>query len=223
MRKRRAIIIEPDAILLRLFRELFLAKEYEVFASPGAVVCPIHAENDSGLPIARPCADVLITDYALPGMSGLDLLEAQSRHGCALTPKNKALIAGFVPHEMLTSTRAQDFSFFEKPIKFSRLEAWIGECEARMSLSQPLAMPRKEERHSYSKDVPCVVRIGDRILNVAAINSSRSGLCVRMPLPLLTDQMVRVQTEFSVVSPLAAVRWVTRLPDSTYLVGLNFC
>lgn len=222
MRKRRAIIFDDEVIVLNLYRDLFLSKGYEVFAYAAPVVCPIHAENAAAAAGLNPCADVLITDYMMPRMNGLDLLLEQRRHGCRLTMKNKALITGLAHDELRQKISELGCAFFDKPIDLEKLEAWITECEKRVDLSQPLAAPRKEERHFYLQDLPCVVRLGDRLMNVLAVNSSRSGLCLKLDMPLLREQTVRIHTDLSMASPVAAVRWVNRLADGSYLAGLNF-
>lgn len=222
MRKRRAILFDDDAILLRLFSEMFKSKGYEVFAYSDPVVCPIHAENAATARRLDPCADILITDYLMPRMNGLNLLMAQNRHGCRLPMKNKALISGLTHAEVRQKALDMGCVFFEKPVDFDELEAWIAECEERMDVSQPLAAPRKEERYFYSQEIPCLVRLGDRIMDVTAVNSSRSGLCLKLAMPLLKEQKIRVHTKLSMVSPTAAVRWVSRLADGTYLAGLKY-
>jgi len=222
MRKRRAVIFDDDVDVLTVYEELFLSRGYEVLTFSVPVICPIHAQNTStGL---NPCADVMITDYSMPQMNGLDLLEAQNRHGCKLTSKNKAVISGFVHQEIKDRVRELGYAFFDKPMDPEKLEVWITECENRVDLSQPLAAPRKEERQFFSRDIPCVVSLGDKIMNVLAINSSRSGLCLKLTMPLLREQTVRVDTDLSMASPVAAaVRWVNKLADGSYLAGLNFC
>lgn len=222
MRKRRAIVFDDEESMLTLYKNFFLSRGYEVFAYADPVVCPIHAEYVAASSRLKPCADVLITDYKMPRMNGLDLLNAQSRHGCRMLVMNKALISGFVHEELRNAVQGLGYAFFSKPVKLDELESWITECEQRVDLSQPLAAPRKEERHSYSEEMPCLVRLGDRILSVLAVNSSRSGLCLKLTMPLLREQIIRIHTELSIASPTAAVRWVSRLADGSYLAGLNF-
>ncbi len=220
MRKRRAIIFEDEALQLRLYSDLFLSKGYDVLAYSEPVICPIHAENAEAATGLDPCADILITDYTMPRMNGLDLLRAQSGHGCSLPMKNKALISG--QEKVRQKALELGCAFFEKPVDRDDLEEWIAECEQRTDLSRPLAAPRKEERYVYSQEIPCLVLLGDKIMDVTAVNSSRSGLCLKLAMPLLTEQQIRVHTKLSIASPAAAVRWVSRLADGTYLVGLKY-
>jgi DNA-binding NtrC family response regulator len=224
MRKRRAIIFDDDLSLLKFFEELFLLRGYEVLTFAIPVICPIHAQNASASTALNPCADILITDYSMPPhMNGLDLLEAQGLHGCKLQTKNKAVMSGFIQPEVEGRIRHLGYAFFDKPMDLTKLETWIAGCENRADLSLPLAAPRKEERQFYSQDLPVVVRMGDRLMNVIAVNSSRSGLCLKFTMPIFREQKIRIQADLSPVSSIAAVRWVNKLDDGSYVAGLNFC
>jgi CheY-like chemotaxis protein len=139
MRKPRAIVCDDDDVILDVFRRILEAAGYEVFAADTPVTCAFYKEHVDGCPQHNQCTDILITDYAMPGMTGLELLETQHHGGCKLTSKNKALMTGADDAAIRKRTEALGCHFFPKPLLISTLLAWLRECEKRFDLSEPLA------------------------------------------------------------------------------------
>ncbi len=221
MRKRRAIVFDDDQVLLSLFTEFFSLIGYEVFAYAAPLLCPVAGENASACTRAYPCADVLIVDNQLLGMNGLDLLCAQSRHGCKLTNRNKALMAGFIDEEAQKIVDQMGYAFFKKPLDLKVLSDWVRECEKRTDLSHPLGSRRLETRHATCHAIRCLVERTDKIINGMTVDMSDSGLRIKLADPLMPRQKVYLDTELPVIACHAAsVRWVQRHRDGSYLVGL---
>lgn len=132
-RKRRAFIYDDDDCILNVLRYFFTQREYEVVTHQKAVVCPLDAET---LVCSNPhaCADVVITDFMMPGMNGVDLLLSQSRNGCKIPAKNKALMSGFADNEETKKIRDLGCSFFKKPFNLQELSRWLDEREQEMDL-----------------------------------------------------------------------------------------
>jgi len=145
MRKRRVIIFDDEPVVLLVLKNFFEDRGYEVLSYAEPTVCPVYR---SGTDCANeaPCGDVLLTDYKMPGMNGVELIEAQVRKGCRLTPKNKALLTGFLDDGKSERLRRLGAAFFEKPVLFDELGRWLAECEGRMDLSCELGL--REDRRS---------------------------------------------------------------------------
>lgn len=222
MRKRRAIVLDDDPTVLNILKMFFTIRGYEVIALPEPVRCPVYDEN-APCQNVHPCADIIVTDFRMPKMTGLAMLQAQVNKGCKLTVRNKAIISGYIDASSRTVINRLGCAYFEKPFLFQELEPWIAACEERMDLSRPLGMKRKELRTECCPQLSCDLRINGEICSGTALNRSESGLCVKVRHPLSVQQMVTVVTSLSLISYQAIVRWISDLGDGTYLVGLSCC
>jgi DNA-binding response OmpR family regulator len=221
MRKRRAVVIDDEKSIVDLFKVFFSTAGYEVLSYTTPIVCPIRDEKNL-CNTDYPCADVIITDYKMPGMNGLELLEEQSRHGCKLTRENKAVMSGYLDEESHRNVRQLGYAFFQKPIDFSNFSAWLEECEKRVDLFQPLGSRRKETRHATRYEVQCLVDRTDKTVDGIAVNISDSGLCLKLALPLMISHTIHISTAHAVIAcRTASVQWVCRNPDGSYLAGLS--
>jgi DNA-binding response OmpR family regulator len=137
MRKPRAFIYDDDKGILRVLEYFFLLRGYDVCAHERPVACPI----DPGASLClspHACADVIITDFMMPELNGIDLLTFQSRKGCKIPIRSKALISGFVEERDMNRLRELGCAFFNKPFNLDDLAGWLDEREQEMDLSQPL-------------------------------------------------------------------------------------
>lgn len=139
MRKPRAIVCDDDYQILELFRSILEKRGYEVLTAETPVTCPFYSDHADSCPQHHRCADVLITDYSMPRMTGLELLEIQHQRGCKLTSKNKALMTGNEGSELRKRVAELGCRVFPKPLGISSLIEWLQECEKRFNLSEPLA------------------------------------------------------------------------------------
>ncbi len=223
MRKLRMLVFDDEEPILSLFREFFSGKDCEVLAYGEPVVCPTYDHCSHSCPALSPCVDVLITDYKMPGMNGLQLLREQVKMGCALPLKNKALISGHGDDALRKEIEGMGYIFFQKPLRFSEIRQWLNTCRERTDLSSPLPALRKEVRRPLSRAMARMVGHNEELLEGAALNVSESGLCLELKSPLIREQ--RVCVDSGPVRPCrpATVRWVRQREDGSYVAGLNYC
>ena len=148
MRKPRVIVCDDDEVILHVFRHALEKMGYEVLTAKTPLTCAFFRDDAESCPQHDRCTDVLITDYAMPNMTGLELLEMQHHRGCKLTSRNKALLTGRDDDEIKKRTEDLGSSFLSKPLPIAVLEEWIRECITRVDLSEPLA---KELFHPANK------------------------------------------------------------------------
>jgi CheY-like chemotaxis protein len=220
MRRRRVIVFDNDIVITGLLKKFFVLRDYDVVTYLEPVICPIYS-NRTECDTNGPCADIMIVDYRMPLMNGIDLLRTQQTRKCGLTSKNKALIAGYADAFDRSAVEELGCAFFEKPLDFKRLAAWFDECEQRMDLSRPLGLIRREVRRPSKGDVAFQVAPSDDILKGVAVNRSTSGLCLKIAVTVRPDQILTLLSPNPQFARSASVRWIRKLAENEYLVGLQ--
>jgi DNA-binding NtrC family response regulator len=223
MRRLRIMIFDDEESILSLFSDFFPPSGYEVLTFREPVVCPVYDHRPDSCPALSPCADAVITDYRMPGMNGLELLEKQVRMGCAVPVRNKAVMSGHCGETLQNEIGGRGYLFFQKPVRFSTIRQWLRECGERSDLSRPLPVLRKEARLPTPRERARMVFHNKECLEGAAINVSQSGLCLELKSPLAREQQVCVDSGPVLRCRTATVRWVRQREDGSYVAGLNYC
>jgi response regulator RpfG family c-di-GMP phosphodiesterase len=138
MRKPRVIILDDEEIVLYNLREWMSKKGFEVLIFNEPKVCPIQGNNGEYCTKEKQCADILITDYKMPQISGIELLQKQSKRRCPIDIRNKTIISGSTDDEIKKTTYELRCSLFKKPFRLSEISDWLSECKKRIDLSVPL-------------------------------------------------------------------------------------
>ncbi|MDO9301770.1 MAG: response regulator [Anaerolineales bacterium] len=190
---RNVLIVDDQRDILRLLRstlETLKNSEVKIFESPSG--------EEALLASARQKVDLLISDYKLPGMSGIELMhKVRARH-----PEAKViLISGTterkVREEMLN---AGALAVFDKPIP---LADFLDVVERGLGLVQTIFPPEKaegkvEERHARISDLLANFRQDIKAEAVFLLNDR--GLIQARTGKLRDDSM-----EVSLVSALMAI------------------
>ena len=122
-------------MILEMLKHYFSSKNFEVQSFSEPILCP----HDKGTGSCQnPCADIIITDYAMPRITGIELLDSQTKYGCAIHVKNKAIISGELPDKYRDQMKGLVHTFFQKPLHMRDLYEWTKECIGRINLSLPL-------------------------------------------------------------------------------------
>ena len=215
MRRRRVIICDVDGDLLNTLSYYFAVRgDYEILTYHEPSFCSMWADNTA---CSSPCADVMIAGIAMPGVNGVNLYNTQSRGGCAVPIKNKALICGDFEDNAIREIVEVGCVIIEKPIDLNKVTAWLQHREQQIDLSQPLKIKRREERFAGTKIVEYTVYPSAMIFRGISINASSSGLCLETRTPLRYEQTLTISP-----SKVASVRWANKTEGSSYMIGLQF-
>lgn len=220
MRKPRVLIVDDESLVLNMLGDFFRMRGYEVMskADPRAVCC---LRGQQGVCTHfDPCADVLLADFKMPGLNGVELLEGQREKGCPIDIRSKAVISAYL--DEIGRRKLDDLGclFLKKPFALATLSEWLASCEERMDLLKPLATRRREERFDSFREILFRVQDRDEPIAGIALNISRSGFCMRAPLPLKREDSVLVDAGHFSTCKRASVRWVKSESDGSFLAGL---
>jgi len=124
MASKVALLFEDNTLCRDLMTEILMEKDYEVtaFADPTSYV----ASNigNRGCP-DNACADALITDNQMPGMSGLELIQWMNDRGCKLPNHRKAVISGSWSNEEYKQAQRLGCKIFQKPTSIDEIHRWL--------------------------------------------------------------------------------------------------
>lgn len=133
----RVLIFEDDNRIRKILWEYFDSLNYEVFTFPHPKSCPLCDIHFCNCPTQKACADIIISDFNMPFVKGLDFLEQQIKKGCKVNAY--ALMSGDLTGVDLERTKKLGVKLFEKPFKLSKLSDWIKNVEKQIPENRVLA------------------------------------------------------------------------------------
>ncbi len=121
---KKALVIDDDGLCLDIMSEYLTLKQFAVTASPSAT-CPMIEQQMDTCPMETPCYETLLSDYHMPGMTGLELFEYQSNRGCKVLAKHKALISGAISVDEQKKAESSGYKVFQKPAPLHQIDNWF--------------------------------------------------------------------------------------------------
>ncbi len=222
MRKPRVTIYDDSVIVLDILDRFFKEKGYEVDSYSSAVVCKYENIIDS-CENHSPCADIVISDYMMPKMNGIELFQRQLERGCKVDMKMKAIMSGYSDEELVKQCEQLGCKLFAKPFKFSELSGWLSQCEKNFDLSQKLNERRVTRRFDFKKDIEYRVNpaISQEIFMGMTFDKNNEGLGLRIFNPLLPGEEITIIKGFETAPLKGVVKWCRKQGESTYMAGLR--
>jgi hypothetical protein len=224
MRKPRVVIFNDDGYIKRELTTFFNNNDYETFIVTESVTCPIYGKKDRKS-CAGPvfCCDLMVAAHDIEESKGVDLFMRQSRIGCKLTSRNKAIIIPSPVHDRLDRIAALGITIFESPLDFGVFEAWVKDCESRMDLTQRLAVMRGANRNASSKKVQFRLSGEDVDIVAQTVNVSSYGICLKTSNPLKRGQVLHFVDQIGADAEEGIVQWAKKLEDGWYRAGVILC
>ncbi len=120
----KVIIVDDDPMICTLLRKLIQRKGHTVLTYASPLDCPIYQDNLCPCEPSTCCADIIISDYNMPAVNGVEFLNKVYNRGCRC--RNFALITGKGLDEPdLILTARLGTKYFLKPIDYTQLYDWI--------------------------------------------------------------------------------------------------
>ena len=223
MRKPRVMIFDDEPTLLELLELCFAKWGYEVFSYQSPVVCPLNGSSAGSCECLAPCADLVISDFQMPQMTGLELFHLQEQKGCKVDKKMRAIMSGHSDGELLKHCEDLGYRFFEKPFSCSDLSDWLSECEGNFDLSKQLGGKNTNRRYDVKQDIEyCLNASGqdEKYIGVT-VNKSTAGLGLRVFNPLYAGQEITILNGLEVQNLNGTVVWCNKVSENSYTAGLR--
>lgn len=113
----RVFVFDDEPMIRRVFAVIACRRGYDVEVFRGVATCT-PPEGMCPCASGERCADAIVMDYNMPGMSGLDLVEHLRARGCGCP--HIALVSGFLTPEVAERAARMNVDTFSKPV-----EGWI--------------------------------------------------------------------------------------------------
>jgi FixJ family two-component response regulator len=222
MRKPRAIIYDDDARILKMLEFFLSDRGYEVYAYDKPVVCPVNEGFADSCENLAPCADVMISDFDMPKMTGIELFQRQTERGCRLDIKMKALMSGYADEDLASQSKDLGCSFFQKPFEFSELSEWLRKCEKHFDLSQQLKDRRAGIRYDFKQGIEyCLNTAPGEKFVATTFDKSNNGVGLSIADALRAGDMIKIVRGLEVPHRNGVVRWCSKHGANTYKAGLS--
>ena len=148
----RALVFDDDSKIRALLKEVLEERGYEVFEFPTPALCPLYQRPLCECPLDRQCADLIISDVAMPDVTGIEFIEAQLRKGCRV--EHIALMSGDWSEAEIMLAKRRGCMVFHKPFTLDEIEAWLDSCEYEIDPERELSdwMPETKKNESNEGD-----------------------------------------------------------------------
>ncbi len=127
MPTKTALLFEDNDFYREVMTEVLLEKNFQVLAytDPRAF---LFKKADCCSAGNKPCADVMITDNQMPGMTGLEFLEHVRARGCKLPNDSTAIISGNWSQQDHAQALKLGCKIFHKPTSVDAILDWLDEA-----------------------------------------------------------------------------------------------
>jgi len=126
--KLRILVFEDESIIRKAICTFLRRKGCEVLDFPSPVTCALVSGQPCECPREHACADLIITDMNMPGMTGLELVRLLADKGCHAPPQNKIVISSLLSPEQEAEFNALGCHFLPKPFELAELWQLVRSC-----------------------------------------------------------------------------------------------
>lgn len=125
----KAMILDDDPLIRSMVARMFHGRGYEVVTYPNPTACPLYMNEPRQCLIDGSCPSVIVSDYEMPFVNGVEFIEALRGKGCSCP--HVALLSGYLPDRQFMDRIAKlDVTFFPKPVHRSQIHGWLDRVES---------------------------------------------------------------------------------------------
>lgn len=115
-----AIIVDDDPLIINLLKKILENLGFEVEAYENPIYCRLYYKHECTN--SKPCCDLLLTDYEMPMVNGVEFIRHLECHGCAI---NKiALVSGLSKESIAEKEDLTGLKVINKFDVFNELRTW---------------------------------------------------------------------------------------------------
>jgi DNA-binding response OmpR family regulator len=131
------ILIFDDDEAIRATLSKFVANlgfKVESFSDPDN--CPTYLKSECTCVKDNICADIIITDINMPGITGISFIQNQIKNGCQV--KNIAVMSGGWTEADKKKVDNLGCKIFEKPFSMFELKKWLDQIKQESKIKKNL-------------------------------------------------------------------------------------
>ena len=135
--KMRILVFDDDSTIRVMLRKTLELHGHEVRDYPDAISCPLYLKKECTCSKNHACGDIIITDYNMPGLTGLEFIENQQQNECRV--QFYAVISGFLTKPIVDHARKLGCFVFKKPFNIRDMLTWLDDCERQIPPNRVLS------------------------------------------------------------------------------------
>jgi CheY-like chemotaxis protein len=136
----KVMILDDDPLILSLLVNIFHRRGYEIVTYSNPTVCPLYSIEASPGHKDEICPSVIISDYDMPFVNGVEFIETLHRKGCRCP--HIALVSGSFPEQdNLDRVAKLGVKFFAKPLHGNLISDWLDQIETRLHSGAKPCLP----------------------------------------------------------------------------------
>ncbi len=116
----KIIVIDDEECIRDSFKWFLEDKGYQVITAACPTNCPVYHGDHCNQEQA--CGDLVLVDFNMPKMTGLEFIEQMAQNGCKAGPEKKFIMSG--NPDAIDKQRAQAIgcTILQKPVALAQLE-----------------------------------------------------------------------------------------------------
>ena len=135
--KLRILLVDDEPGIKSVYQRFFEERGHEVISAPNPTLLPVCYERKCAPEF--PCADMVLIDFRMPKMNGLDFLQMQKEKGCKAPSENKIIMTGMPGDLDVEQVKALGCQVLNKPLTFAELDDLLTRVESNLSPDRQLA------------------------------------------------------------------------------------